>query len=96
MVRRGHGERVPPRDAPAGSVTDVAWRNAPTTADSGRPDHTGWGLETPEMTLLGRIDAFPTGRTETLTLTLAPDRYVLICNLPGSYQLGMTAEFKVA
>ena len=54
------------------------------------------GFETPEMTLLGRIDEFPTGRTETLTLTLAADRYVLICNLPGSYQLGTAAEFTVA
>ncbi len=48
------------------------------------------------MTLLGRIDAFPTGRTETLTLTLAPDRYGLICNLPGPYRLGTAAEFTVA
>ncbi len=47
------------------------------------------------VTLLGRIDSFPAGRTETLTHTLAPGRYVLICNIPGHYQLGMRVQFSV-
>lgn len=44
---------------------------------------------------VGGIDAIGAGRVTALTLDLAPGSYVLICNVPGHYQLGMRAAFKV-
>lgn len=35
------------------------------------------------------------GRVTSLKLDLAPGNYVLICNVPGHYQLGMHVAFKV-
>jgi uncharacterized cupredoxin-like copper-binding protein len=35
------------------------------------------------------------GKTVTLTTTLEPGRYVLICNLTGHYRRGMHAAFRV-
>ena len=36
----------------------------------------------------GEIEEFASGRTKRLTLTLAPGKYVLLCNLPGHYKRG--------
>lgn len=38
---------------------------------------------------------YPSGETRTLTLTLDPGHYVLICNLPGHYEQGMHVDFNV-
>jgi uncharacterized cupredoxin-like copper-binding protein len=44
----------------------------------------------------GEVEDVTPGATKTLTLSLAPGKYVLICNLPGHYHLGMYAAFTVA
>jgi uncharacterized cupredoxin-like copper-binding protein len=44
---------------------------------------------------IGEIDGVPPGRTRRTTLTLQPGRYILICNVPGHYQLGMRAALVV-
>jgi len=45
--------------------------------------------------LEGRIQPFAGGTTESGTFALAPGSYVLICNIPGHYQVGMYAGFSV-
>lgn len=39
--------------------------------------------------LVAKTEEFPGGGTRRLDVTLDPGRYVLICNVPGHYQLGM-------
>jgi uncharacterized cupredoxin-like copper-binding protein len=38
---------------------------------------------------LGEVEETEPGKTGTLTLTLKAGRYLLACNIPGHYQLGM-------
>ena len=45
--------------------------------------------------LVGRINRFKGGLTKTLTLTLKPGHYVLLCNLPAHYQVGQRVDFTV-
>lgn len=45
---------------------------------------------------VGEIEGIAPGTTATLTLTLAPGRYALICNEPGHFTAGMRAGFTVA
>ena len=44
---------------------------------------------------VGEIATIPGGTSAAVTLHLAPGKYVLICNIPGHYQLGMRASFVV-
>jgi uncharacterized cupredoxin-like copper-binding protein len=44
---------------------------------------------------VGKIAQFKPGVTKTLTLTLKPGHYVLICNLPAHYKAGQFANFTV-
>lgn len=44
----------------------------------------------------GRVEEFPAGSSESLTLELDAGAYVLVCNLPGHYEQGMRAAFLVA
>ena len=48
-----------------------------------------------QVDVVGRVDQWPGGETRDATFTLTPGRYILICNLPGHYQLGMSAAFTV-
>jgi uncharacterized cupredoxin-like copper-binding protein len=48
-----------------------------------------------ESAKIGEIDGVAPGRTRRTTLTLQPGRYIVICNVPGHYQLGMRAELVV-
>jgi len=41
-----------------------------------------------EVGAKGEIEEFAAGRTKRLTLTLAPGKYVLLCNLRGHYKRG--------
>lgn len=43
----------------------------------------------------GEIEPFDAGETETATFTLEAGRYLLICNIAGHYQLGMSVELTV-
>lgn len=44
---------------------------------------------------VGGIGTFKPGLTKSLTLTLKPGHYALICNLPGHYKAGQFADFAV-
>ncbi len=48
------------------------------------------------VTKKGEIAEFAAGTTGTVTLDLAPGKYVLICNLPGHYQQGIHMAFTVS
>ena len=41
---------------------------------------------------IGEIDGLDAGKTKALTLDLAAGTYLLICNIPGHYHLGMVAK----
>jgi uncharacterized cupredoxin-like copper-binding protein len=64
--------------------TDLPEDKLPTTATA-TVNETGPGVT--------RVAATPAttdpGGTQRLTATLAPGRYVLVCNIPGHYGLGM-------
>ena len=44
---------------------------------------------------LGEASDLPPGTKKTLTLTLKPGNYILICNQPGHYKTGMKASLIV-
>lgn len=44
---------------------------------------------------MGEIPDIAVGATQSLTLTLTPGHYALICNLPGHYKAGMYTDFTV-
>ncbi len=48
-----------------------------------------------EVGAKGEIEEFAPGRTKRVTLTLAPGKYVLLCNLPGHYKRGQFAALVV-
>lgn len=48
-----------------------------------------------QLEVSGRVDQWPGGEARDGTFTLTPGNYLLICNLAGHYQLGMTAAFTV-
>jgi len=45
---------------------------------------------------MGEVEDLAPGSTKRLSLKLAPGRYVLICNRPGHYQMGMHTSFVIA
>jgi uncharacterized cupredoxin-like copper-binding protein len=77
--------------------TDLAHRDLPTREDGG-VDEEGEGVE-----LIGEIEEFDPGATESADFDLAAGKYVLICNLveeeegelESHYGLGMSVEFTV-
>jgi uncharacterized cupredoxin-like copper-binding protein len=48
-----------------------------------------------EAGAVGEIEEFAPGKEGRVTLSLRAGRYLLICNIPGHYQLGMRAELLV-
>ncbi|MHB8575630.1 MAG: hypothetical protein ACYDCQ_09890 [Dehalococcoidia bacterium] len=44
---------------------------------------------------VNELDPFSPNATKTLTLTLKPGKYILLCNLPGHYQRGIHAALTV-
>lgn len=70
--------------------TDLAADALPEAAD-GRVDEEGAGVE-----LIGEIEEFASGLDESGTFDLTPGNYVLVCNIPGHYQSGMTIAVTVA
>lgn len=77
--------------------TDLA-PDALPTADDGSVEEEGEGVE-----LIGEIEEFPVGETETATFDLEAGNYVFICNLveeeegelESHYQEGMRVAFTV-
>ena len=53
------------------------------------------GQQASEVGVKGEIEPFGPGATKRLTLTLAPGKYVLICNMPGHYKAGQRLAFTV-
>jgi uncharacterized cupredoxin-like copper-binding protein len=53
------------------------------------------GDEADESGNVGEIGNVPVGSTKTLTLTLKPGHYALICNLTGHYKAGQHADLTV-
>jgi uncharacterized cupredoxin-like copper-binding protein len=47
------------------------------------------------VTHLGEVEDVTPGSSKEFGLNLEPGKYVLICNLPGHYKLGMYAGFTV-
>jgi uncharacterized cupredoxin-like copper-binding protein len=45
--------------------------------------------------LVKQVKSLPVGRVSTVTVDLAAGKYVVICNVPGHYQLGMRAALTV-
>lgn len=55
----------------------------------------GGAADESQLEVVGRIDQWPGGESREATFSLAAGQYILICNLPGHYQLGMRAAFTV-
>ena len=55
----------------------------------------GGAVDESQVEVVGRIEQWSGGDTEEATFSLSAGRYVLICNIPGHYQLGMRAAFTV-
>ncbi len=55
----------------------------------------GAAVDEGAVDVVGRIDDWPGGETRDVTVALTPGNYVLICNIPGHYQLGMTTALTV-
>ena len=53
------------------------------------------GNEADETGNQGEIGHIAPAQTKTLALRLTPGHYALICNLPGHYQAGQYADFRV-
>lgn len=59
-------------------------------------DGTTANEETEGVTLVDRISQFEPGMSQSKTIRLERGRYLVICNIPGHYQLGMRAELVVS
>ena len=53
------------------------------------------GAEADEAGNVGEIGDLQPGEAKTLSLSLKPGHYALICNLPGHYKAGQHADFTV-
>jgi len=90
------------RTVPAGKVTFVV-RNAGTMehefvvlrTDKHHHLLSMRSQQASEVGARGEIEEFAAGRTKRLTLTLAPGKYVLLCNLPGHYKRGQFVSLVV-
>ena len=71
--------------------SDLAEDKLPMKADGTAVDEAGAGV-----THIDEIENIAKDATKTLTVTLAAGNYVLICNLPGHYKLGMHAKLSAA
>jgi len=90
------------RVAPAGKVTFIV-RNAGTIEHELVVMKTSLpprglaivGGKAKEVNVQGEIEEFGPRLTKRLTLTLAPGKYLLLCNLPGHYAKGQVARLVV-
>jgi uncharacterized cupredoxin-like copper-binding protein len=63
-------------------------------ADGALPVRNGTVLES-RFRKMGEVDDVAPGKSKHLTLKLAPGRYVLVCNKPGHYSMGMHTSLLV-
>lgn len=69
--------------------TDLAPGEIPVEDDRFSEENSSLGV-------IDEIGEFPKGETQTLTVTLEPGLYQMVCNLPGHYAAGMHTQFTVA
>ena len=55
----------------------------------------GGAVDESQIEVVGRIEQWPGDESREVTLDLPAGNYLLICNVPGHYQLGMSAAFTV-
>ena len=69
-------------------ATDLAPDALPT-------DDATFSADEEQLDVVASSDELDPGEQETLTVELAVGNYVLICNIPGHYEGGMTTAFSV-
>lgn len=86
---------------PAGEITFTATNDSeatihemlisPVPADGGMLpyDQAAYRVEEESAMSLGEVSELEPGDTGALTITLDPGQYVLYCNVPGHYEMGM-------
>jgi uncharacterized cupredoxin-like copper-binding protein len=91
---------------PAGEVTfkvvktsrDIVHEMIVAPAEPPRPlpfDKAALAVREETATHLGEVSELDPGATGSLQLTLKPGSYILYCNVPGHYMLGMWTEISV-
>ncbi len=55
----------------------------------------GGSVDESQVDVAGRIAQFDANSSQTETFSLGAGSYVLICNIPGHYQLGMSIAFTI-
>ena len=103
---QNNGMTASPSSAPAGEInfvvsnagsmdhefviikTDLAVDALPVVG--GQVDENGAGVQ-----FIDEIEPFAPGTEQTISVNLASGAYVLICNLPGHYQMGVRTAFVV-
>ncbi|OGO51257.1 MAG: hypothetical protein A2148_09450, partial [Chloroflexi bacterium RBG_16_68_14] len=58
-------------------------------------DDSSFQVDEAQVEVVGSLSEFPAGETQQLSVELASDSYVLICNVPTHYQAGMSTAFTV-
>lgn len=67
--------------------TDLAPADMPLNDDG--------DVDEDQITVVDEQEAIQAGESATLTVTLAPGHYVIMCNLPGHFAQGMHVEITV-
>ena len=91
---------------PAGTVTfnvssdGAIFHNLKVVATDLAPDalpldDTGFAVDEEQVTVVGSTADLEAGEAEELTVELEAGSYVLICNVPTHYDVGMTVAFTV-
>ena len=70
--------------------TDLAPAKLPTVSDGTKVNEEGEGVEH-----IDEVEDVTPGTTKELAVDLQPGRYVLVCNIPGHYKLGMRTAVTV-
>jgi uncharacterized cupredoxin-like copper-binding protein len=71
--------------------TDLAAAKLPTVSDGTKVDEEGEGVQH-----VDEVEDVTPGAVKQLTVDLQPGKYVLVCNIPGHYKLGMRTAVVVA
>jgi uncharacterized cupredoxin-like copper-binding protein len=71
--------------------SDLAPVKLPTVPDGTKVNEDGEGVQH-----IDEVEDVKAGTVKQLTVDLEPGRYVLVCNLPGHYKLGMRTGLVVA
>jgi len=67
----------------------------PSMAEDQLPVKANGKVDEAKLKNKGEVEDIAPGKSKKLTLKLAPGKYVIVCNMPGHYQMGMHAAFSV-